>query len=107
MRTLPSPICPDRFRCSKLPVQSDSEVLDAATDQQSQLAAVTREAVKALLIANEFIERELATQVPREINASEARAIQRILATDFSLLKKRGPPWPRCTNISSRMAPIT
>jgi hypothetical protein len=44
--------------------QSDAEKLDAATDQAiAACGGDAREAVKALLVANEFLEAELATQV--------------------------------------------
>ncbi|MFU0608730.1 hypothetical protein, partial [Klebsiella pneumoniae] len=43
---------------------SDSAMLDAAADQAiAACGGDAREAVKALLIANEFLENELATQV--------------------------------------------
>jgi hypothetical protein len=43
---------------------SDAEKLDAAADQAiAACGGDAREAVKALLIANEFLEAELATQV--------------------------------------------
>jgi hypothetical protein len=46
--------------------QSDAEKLDAATDQAiAACGGVAREAVKALLVANGFLENELATQVSR------------------------------------------
>jgi hypothetical protein len=44
--------------------QSDAEKLDAAADQAiAACGGDAREAVKALLIANEFLEAELETQV--------------------------------------------
>jgi hypothetical protein len=44
--------------------QSDAEGLDAAADQAiAACGGDAREAVKALLVANEFLEAELATQV--------------------------------------------
>jgi len=43
--------------------KSDAEQLDAAADQAiAACGGDAREAVKALLIANEFLENELATQ---------------------------------------------
>ncbi len=46
--------------------QSDADQLDAATDQAiAAYGGDAREAVKALLVANEFLEAELATQVSR------------------------------------------
>jgi hypothetical protein len=43
---------------------SDAASLDAATDQAiAACGGDAREAVKALLIANEFLEREMAAQV--------------------------------------------
>jgi hypothetical protein len=45
---------------------SDAAKLDAATDQAiAACGGDAREAVKALLVANEFVENELATQVSR------------------------------------------
>lgn len=44
--------------------QSDADQLDAAADQAiAACGGDAREAVKTLLIANEFLEAELATQV--------------------------------------------
>jgi hypothetical protein len=44
--------------------QSDAEKLDAATDQAiAACGGDAREAVKALIVANEFLEAELDTQV--------------------------------------------
>jgi hypothetical protein len=44
--------------------QSDAEQLDAAADQAiAACGGDAREAVKALLIANEFLEREMEAQV--------------------------------------------
>lgn len=45
------------------PKLSDAPSLDAAADQA--IAACAREAAKALLFANEFLESELATRVSR------------------------------------------
>jgi len=46
--------------------QSGADQLNAAADQAiSACGGDAREAVKALLIANEFLERELETQVSR------------------------------------------
>ena len=46
--------------------QSDVEWLEAAADQAiAACGGDAREAVKVLLIANEFLERELETQVSR------------------------------------------
>jgi hypothetical protein len=46
--------------------QSDAEQLDAAADQASAACGGdAREAVKALIVANEFLEREMAVQVSR------------------------------------------
>jgi hypothetical protein len=46
--------------------QSDADQLDAAADQAiAACGGEAREAVKALLVANEFLERELETQVSR------------------------------------------
>jgi hypothetical protein len=46
--------------------QSNAEQLEAAVDQAIEACGGdAREAVKALLIANEFLERELETQVSR------------------------------------------
>jgi hypothetical protein len=46
--------------------QSDAEQLDAAADQAiAACGGDAREAVKALLVANEFLEREIETQVSR------------------------------------------
>jgi hypothetical protein len=43
--------------------QSDAEKLDAATNQAiAACGGDAREAVKALLIANEFLEREMGSQ---------------------------------------------
>lgn len=45
---------------------SDAEKLDAAVDQAiAACGGDAREAVKALIVANEFLERELETQVSR------------------------------------------
>jgi hypothetical protein len=45
---------------------SDADQLDAAADQAiAACGGDAREAVKALLVANEFLENELATQVSR------------------------------------------
>jgi hypothetical protein len=45
--------------------QSDAEQLEAAADQAiAACGGDAREAVKALIVANEFLEAELATQVP-------------------------------------------
>jgi Cdc6-like AAA superfamily ATPase len=47
-------------------LQSDAQALEAAADQAiAACGGDAREAVKALLIANEFLERELETQVSR------------------------------------------
>jgi hypothetical protein len=44
--------------------QSDAEKLDAAADQTiAACGGDARDAVKALIVANEFLEAELATQV--------------------------------------------
>jgi hypothetical protein len=44
--------------------QPDADQLDAAADQAiAACGADAREAVKALIIANEFLERELATKI--------------------------------------------
>jgi hypothetical protein len=44
--------------------QSDAEKLDAAADQAiAACGGDAREAVKALLVANEFLEREMEAQV--------------------------------------------
>ena len=46
--------------------QSDAEKLDAAADQAiAACGGDAREAVKALLIANEFLERDMEAQVSR------------------------------------------
>jgi hypothetical protein len=46
--------------------QSDAEQLDAATDQAiAACGGDAREAVKALLVANEFLEREIDEKVSR------------------------------------------
>jgi len=46
--------------------QSDADQLDAAADQAiAACGGDAREAVKALLIANDFLENELETQVSR------------------------------------------
>jgi len=46
--------------------QSDAERLDAAADQAiAACGGDAREAVKALIVANEFLEHELKTQVSR------------------------------------------
>lgn len=46
--------------------QSDAEQLDAAADQAiAACGGDAREAVKAFIVANEFLENELATQVSR------------------------------------------
>jgi hypothetical protein len=46
--------------------QSDAEQLEAAADQAiAACGGDAREAVKALLVANEFLENELETQVSR------------------------------------------
>jgi hypothetical protein len=46
--------------------QSDADQLDAAADQAiAACGGDAREAVKALIVANEFLERELDTQVSR------------------------------------------
>jgi hypothetical protein len=46
--------------------RSDGDQLDAAADEAiAACGGDAREAVKALLIANEFLENELATQVSR------------------------------------------
>lgn len=48
------------------PSLSDAASLDAAADQAiAACGGDAREAVKALLIANDFLENELATQVSR------------------------------------------
>jgi hypothetical protein len=46
--------------------QSDAEQLDAAADQAiAACGGDAREAVKALIVANEFLEREIEAQVSR------------------------------------------
>jgi hypothetical protein len=46
--------------------QSEADQLDAAADQAiAACGGDTREAVKALLVANEFLEREMEAQVSR------------------------------------------
>ncbi len=46
--------------------QADADRLDVAADQAiAACGGDAREAVKALLVANEFLENELATQVSR------------------------------------------
>jgi hypothetical protein len=56
-------------RCLKQPrpnPQSDAEQLEAAADQAiAAYGGDARDAVKALIVANEFLEAELATQVSR------------------------------------------
>jgi hypothetical protein len=48
------------------PPLSDAERLDAAADQAiAACGGDAREAVKALIVANDFLERELETQVSR------------------------------------------
>lgn len=45
-------------------LQSDVQALEAAADQAiAACGGDAREAVKALLVANEFLEREMSTQV--------------------------------------------
>ena len=47
-------------------LQSDAQALEEAADQAiAACGGDAREAVKALLVANEFLENELATQVSR------------------------------------------
>ncbi|MCK1621725.1 hypothetical protein IVA98_00285 [Bradyrhizobium sp. 160] len=47
-------------------LQSDAQTLEAAADQAiAACGGDAREAVKALLIANEFLEREMEEQVTR------------------------------------------
>lgn len=47
-------------------LQSDAQALEAAADQAiAACGGDPREAVKALLIANEFLEREMEAQVSR------------------------------------------
>lgn len=49
-----------------LKLQSNAEALDAAADQAiAACGGDAREAVKALLIANEFLEREMEERVSR------------------------------------------
>ena len=52
--------------------QSDAEQLDAAADQAIAACGgdAAREAVKALLVANEFLEREIEEKVSRDICAA-------------------------------------
>ena len=68
MRTLPSPQ-PLGFpvpEAAALKLQSDAQALDAAADQAiAACGGDAREAVKALLIANEFLEREIDEKVSR------------------------------------------
>jgi hypothetical protein len=48
-------------------LQSDSDRLEAAADQAiTACGGDAREAVKALIVANEFLEREMETSVSRE-----------------------------------------
>lgn len=48
------------------PLQSDAQALEAAADQAiAACGGDAREAVKALLIANEFLEREIEERVSR------------------------------------------
>ena len=51
---------------ASLNAQSDAEQLDAAADQAiAACGGDAREAVKALLVANEFLEREIEEKVSR------------------------------------------
>jgi hypothetical protein len=50
--------------------QSDADQLDAAADQAiAACGGDAREAVKALLVANEFLEREIEEKVSRGVSA--------------------------------------
>ena len=66
MRTLPSPHRLD-FLLSEAAapkLQSDAQALEAAADQAiAACGGDAREAVKALLVANEFLEREMEASV--------------------------------------------
>jgi hypothetical protein len=67
MRTFPAPGNLENCQMSQAAEpnpQSDAGELDAAVDQAiAACGGDAREAVKALLVANEFLENELATQV--------------------------------------------
>lgn len=66
---------------------TDAEQLDAATDQAiAACGGDAREAVKALLVANEFLEREIEEKVFARVFAGrEARAVQYVSWLEISV----------------------